>query len=406
MNDSYEEKITIDESHYPVNVVIDGADYYLFCEFNCNYLNSLVKVYANDDSKDVVVNYGGFASVGFYSLEPGKVNVLFDMIENSVSLKKGFDIYSQDDMKKYLAYAEASGKKYPVIQNALEMGFTKDTIKNRIHQYIGKHRSSELLNETSSIRKVEYVVPELDKDEVYINPDILVLGEEKEEVAVVMAADNLPKGWQWIQYNDGSGHLESPDRNSYFSYDKYTSYTSMNGIEYRMPPSYEYDVFYGSFEEFKAYAETTINKEFYSIENIPSLMRGLEDNAWNGNKPTSICLSDGKNIISLQGYTYEPSYEFFSATSSISLNGKILYGEDSRCVAAYRYERYQTGVYDNLEAAISHIKEKVDVSALRCIPERSQVDKIIANAKVASKECEARSDIDDNKIHDNVEIKE
>ena len=32
-------------------------------------------------------------------------------------------------------------------------------------------------------------------------------------------AENLSGGWNWIHYDDGSGHLRSPEGEKYFLYD-------------------------------------------------------------------------------------------------------------------------------------------------------------------------------------------
>ena len=396
MNNNNENKITIDELHYPARVLIDGEDYYLFCEFNCNDSNKLVKVYARENSNDVVLNYGSYASVGFYSLDSNKVNVLFDRIENSVFLEKGFGLYSLDDMQKHLMAAEALGGKYPIIRNELETGYTKNTIRNRIHQFVSKHRlpAPEYLNEESSLKEVEYLESEINKDLRY---DPSVDSKNEETVCVETTADNLPEDWRWIQYHDGSGHLESPDGASWFSYDSLTSCASMNGIEYRKSNSYDYDVFYGSFDEFKVFAEIAINKEFYSIENIPSLLRILEDNAWEGKKPDTINITDGANVIRLTGYIYEPSYECFSSTASVSLNGKTLFGKDSRCVGPYHLESYDTGLYDNLPDALSYIKDKVNVRALHCITAHTFLDSVIMQAKTVSKQRESNEKLNDGR---------
>lgn len=42
-------------------------------------------------------------------------------------------------------------------------------------------------------------------------------------------AMSLPGGWNWVIYNDHSGHLESPDQKEYFSYD-------WNTGEYKITP--------------------------------------------------------------------------------------------------------------------------------------------------------------------------
>lgn len=77
-------------------------------------------------------------------------------------------------------------------------------------------------------------------------------------------AENLPEGWIWINYDDGSGYLQSPDGKEYFEYDWSTG-------EYKTTPDKSYDFFMvenyetggysiGGFDKFKEYAEDYINK--------------------------------------------------------------------------------------------------------------------------------------------------
>ena len=40
-----------------------------------------------------------------------------------------------------------------------------------------------------------------------------------EEEAVKVKAKNLPEGWYWIKYYDGSGNLQAPDGKEYMIYD-------------------------------------------------------------------------------------------------------------------------------------------------------------------------------------------
>lgn len=82
-------------------------------------------------------------------------------------------------------------------------------------------------------------------------------------------AENLSGGWNWIHYDDGSGHLRSPEGEKYFLYD-------WNTGEYKISEEDEHYDFYldenystngysiGSFEEFKEYAEKYINENVIS----------------------------------------------------------------------------------------------------------------------------------------------
>lgn len=82
-----------------------------------------------------------------------------------------------------------------------------------------------------------------------------------------LPANSLPEGWEWVQWWDGSGHLRSPDGKNYFGYDM-SPYSMQGGIEYNRMDARQYDVFWGSFDEFKAYAESIVAKtiEFSKTE--------------------------------------------------------------------------------------------------------------------------------------------
>lgn len=193
------------------------------------------------------------------------------------------------------------------------------------------------------------------------NNDFEDLAPDEEFIPDVVPAETLPEGWSWRMFNDGSGGLMSPGGNDYFSYDR-QPYSTSGGIEYKKRNDSQWDVFWGSFDDFKSHAENVISKEFSYLgkHNIPEIMSELSNNAWYGKEPTTVRFKSGDNVIEIEGYTYEPSYEYFSATSSISLNGQILFGQDSRNVEAYRNEVYMTGIYNSLHDAVSHIREKIE----------------------------------------------
>lgn len=96
-----------------------------------------------------------------------------------------------------------------------------------------------------------------------------------------------------------------------------------------------------------------------SVDRIPTMLSILANNAWYGISPQSLVFTDGEHIVKLDGYVYEPGYEYFSATSSLTLDGEILYGYDSRNVAAYQNEEYQIGIHAKLDDAISALKEQI-----------------------------------------------
>lgn len=102
-----------------------------------------------------------------------------------------------------------------------------------------------------------------------------------------------------------------------------------------------------------------IRKDTSKIENIDikELISKLENNAWNGTVKNIAYIVSGNDIVTLCGYVYEPSYEYFSATHSISINGTVLFAEDSRNIEAYHNESYTYGVFENSEEAIQYLKK-------------------------------------------------
>lgn len=388
-----DKKVVINRADYP-DFSIDGVKYELLCEYDSRFGNEFVKIHVKEGGSDVVVDYGnGTACVGYYSTEPQKIKELLNYIEATISLKSRFSVYSED-LRKHLKLSFNNGEKHPIIRDGID---SKDSffsrLFNRIHQErVSKELYSKPFAGDEMICSVDYV-----EDKFLKEPEASIDASESETIqSVNSAAKNLPEGWMWVDYADGSGHLESPTGKSYFSYDLHTSYTAMGAIEYQKSRDIQndYDAFWGTFEEFKVYAEEVIGKEFCCLGrfNIPEIMNSLEVNAWYGREPTTVRLISGNNVVTLEGYTYEPSYECFSATSSISLNGEVLYGQDSRNVEAYHNEVYQTGKYENLVGAISYIREKINVPELVYTSEPSQVDSLISRASVVSEQNKTMGD--------------
>lgn len=99
--------------------------------------------------------------------------------------------------------------------------------------------------------------------------------------------ETLPKGWEWEQYEDGSGHLKSPEGKTYFSYDWTTG-------EYKITDDKPYESFLkeninsrgysiGSFSDFKKMAESYIKENVLQKEKS-SVRDKLEKIKTNDNK--------------------------------------------------------------------------------------------------------------------------
>lgn len=76
----------------------------------------------------------------------------------------------------------------------------------------------------------------------------------EKDKARIRPARNLPEGWHWCEWSDGSGRLMAPTGESYYSYDT-EPYGNAGGIEYRASAREEWMIFAGSLEAFQAFAE-------------------------------------------------------------------------------------------------------------------------------------------------------
>ena len=92
------------------------------------------------------------------------------------------------------------------------------------------------------------------------------LEKEYSKTITKTPAKTLPKGWVWVDYNDGSGHLESPDGFRYFSYDMETAeYWDIDGnIQFMFGPEWRNPYPMAMpYEEYKQFAENAIIKGGY-----------------------------------------------------------------------------------------------------------------------------------------------
>ncbi len=383
-------KVLIDVAGHPAEVFVDGEKYHLLCEYDSRLVAGLVSVYLKDEGTDVVVAFprAGLGFVGKFSVASDKLEDLFHYIEATLSLKAkdGFDVYCED-LKDLLTTAEGAGKKFPIIHHGIEPAqswFAKTY--NRVYQ--DRLLSKEGWFDSEHLVETDFDVS-LGQEGLEL-PDALTTDETEELRSVVSEAKGLPVGWRWVCYQDGSGHLEGPNGESRFSYDRNTSFAASGGIEYEKTPDSDWEVFWGTFVEFQGHAEDVLGRELSCVGkyDVRRIMGQVADNAWYGKEPTTVCLAAGEYLITIDGYTYEPSYESFSSTASIALNGEILYGQDSRCVEAYRYEVYQTGQFGSLEEAVAHIADTVKGNAVVLVEEASQVEELIA---AAGARCEQTS---------------
>lgn len=75
----------------------------------------------------------------------------------------------------------------------------------------------------------------------------------------IVPANQLPAGWQWEMYNDGSGSLHGPNSERFYSYDL-APYTTSGLIEYNATGK-GYDTFEGSLDDFRNWAEQQVKAQ-------------------------------------------------------------------------------------------------------------------------------------------------
>lgn len=83
----------------------------------------------------------------------------------------------------------------------------------------------------------------------------MVLNHGYQAFTIPAIITELPEGYKWEEYEDGSGSIVGPDNKRYFSYDK-VPYSYAGWIEYRRTEEKEWDIFYDSFSEYKEWVNT------------------------------------------------------------------------------------------------------------------------------------------------------
>ena len=93
------------------------------------------------------------------------------------------------------------------------------------------------------------------------------------------------------------------------------------------------------------------------IDELAKFCRLAADHAWYGGRTMYEFRLCG-NVIRIEGYTYEPGWELFSATASLKVGKDFLFRIDSRNVESYHNETVSYGKFDTLGKAIEYLKER------------------------------------------------
>lgn len=138
--------------------------------------------------------------------------------------------------------------------NALGFQFaiTKRTILNMINndEYPWKTKSVEDIIDICSKNNLELVNEEA-LTLFGLVKNYSVFNEYKEPTEI------LGKAYFWRRYSDASGHLENVHGKSVVAYNIFTP----DEIEYRFAKGADWEWFYGTFEEFKAFAERAVKRQ-------------------------------------------------------------------------------------------------------------------------------------------------
>lgn len=117
-------------------------------------------------------------------------------------------------------------------------------------------------------------------------------------------------------------------------------------------------------ENLVAYDEIDLNK----------IVNELKMSAWTNDGNCDKYLIVCHNVISMHGYVYESSYEYFEPSCSISFNDILLYGNESRCISAYRNETYPIGKFKKLDDALVFLFDLIDGEMLEIRTEKPIVE--------------------------------
>lgn len=258
-------KVLIEEAETP-NIFVDGIKYELFCELQAKDGN-FQSLYIKEGSSDVVIEIGKkSAIVGLFSTDENKLKQLFEYIETAISPSGDLSCYDSEKFPQFLNLAEKAGGHYPTIQNDINPQKKRffAGLLQRIRPQISLNK--ELQKQISEhIVSVEYNYQTVEK-----------VHEADEILTSYSPAENLPKGWEWKDLGDGSGHLNSPEGKSYFFYDR-APYVNLGGIEYKETPDGKWDVYWGFTSDFFNYAESVVNEKYLDNKAISYNKNSLSD---------------------------------------------------------------------------------------------------------------------------------
>ena len=260
-------EIVIDKKDFP-RVIIAGEEYELLCQYIMAGKNSKdVNVYFDSDLSVTIELKDNTSSEVIYDLFTLRdISKLIEFIEMTLSPKEGIITYSREDFPKYVMSAMEKGGYFP---NLYKDKMLFDDLSN----YTGKQPSfmekiHNKLLQKENLKKLQNDIEKHLVPVIYIDAENAKETYNNQKPCEVynrpshVPSSLLPEGWNWVQWNDGSGYLCNPNEEIYFEYDLCTI---PGGVEYKESSEYQWNSFDGDFNEYKKFAETIVLSQYLSM---------------------------------------------------------------------------------------------------------------------------------------------
>lgn len=278
-----------------------------------------------DTDTSVKTNYKSSAEVvRFISKQKTDGRIL--IIQDNTAFTE-LTIDNEAAKQKYLSYSWA---KELEVRTDLSFGMTTSEIDERQADHFRKYEIEvkkldiEINPSIEEANGVFESMMQFDEDEnVPEFDDFYIEGNIEENLT---PATNLPEGWFWRDYDDGSGSLKSPDGYSYYSYDLQTQ-------EYRLPTFNNRwtgmkDVYDRpkSLNEFKIYAEKSLKEAALQNNFSPKLSIEEKNGLLNYiqlNRENKFIL-ENLNITEIQRKSYSTKEDLSTVDGDYTLTSKQL----------------------------------------------------------------------------------
>ena len=249
---------------------IDGSPYMLLCAYDTRQHGFSNAVYVQDGGHDVVIEQDHTAAVmGLFSTETHKLPQLLDYLEATISRGDGFRYCLTGNLQSYLDEATSQGRRYPLLEQALQpekASFLEKTMRRfRRQPELSASLRSDLTAHSVPVVHLPSTIKHLD---FVTDHSIGNLAQSREaalssvqSTAKTTPAKGLPEGWEWVEYDDDSGMLQSPKGDIYFAHTRRSGLSS-ECVDYYETLDDHMRTLHGSKEDFKQYAVSIVNTAY------------------------------------------------------------------------------------------------------------------------------------------------